>query len=327
MLFRRLTVVACAAAVAFALSGCGGGGSSTASMSGPVTEGNGGDTGGSTDSSTGGSSNTGTAGTGASYMVGDRPVRTASNSISIGQQTVDLTSPPAANAPLGNLPQRTYRVFDTEGATSGPALEVHAYGASESYSHVQFGSWAEGVVSPNPGFTVTGNYGAFAHSQAGSALTPVSNMPKAGSASYEGQYAGYLERGGTILSDRGVAHITAIFSGVEQPWLAVELTSLTVDANIVPLFNVLYPSRRVMMTGPIDGNTFNTDVEATKFILDRTYPRGDAITIFAGTGLAAANTGGMRGGFFGNNADEIAGVYQYTAGRTRGVGAFGGTLQ
>ena len=282
------------------------------------------------DPSTGipGDGDVGQHGSSANYMVGDHPIRIAADSITIGQQTVSLSGTPTANTPIANIPQRSYRVFDTQGATSGSALEVHVYGESENYDYVQFGSWAKGVVSPNPGFTLTGDYGAFAHHQAGATLTPASNMPLAGSVNYEGQYAGYVERNGMVLSDRGIAHAALIFTGVGEPWMFVEMVSLTVDEDIVPLFNVLFPTRRVTMTGPIAGNTFSTDVQATKTTLGHTSPRGDTIQVMEGTSrITYANSGGMRGGFFGNNADEVAGVYQYTAGSTKAAGAFGGSLQ
>ena len=40
-----------------------------------------------------------------------------------------------------------------------------------------------------------------------------------------------------------------------------------------------------------------------------------------------ANSGGVQSGFFGPNAEEVVGTYQFQIGRTRAAGAFGATLQ
>ena len=257
--------------------------------------------------------------------VGMPAVRVSDQGIAIGGRTVRFNA--ATQIDSGH-----YRAFDTPGAVSGSAIEVHYFGRDAGYSHVQFGSWAMGTVSPNPSFRIGDHYGAFLAPGAAFGRTPVSAMPRAGSATYEGSYAGYLERSGEVLSDRGVMMANAVFTPGLQPWLHVELHSLTIDPLIDRLHGTVSPTRSVALTGPIDGNGFRTDVQATRTVLGREFPRGDSIGILSGIGLgspgiASANSGGMTGGFFGSTGGELAGVYEYTAGTTRAAGAFGGKLQ
>lgn len=40
-----------------------------------------------------------------------------------------------------------------------------------------------------------------------------------------------------------------------------------------------------------------------------------------------ANSDGVQSGFFGPNAEEVVGTYQFQIGQTRAAGAFGATLQ
>ena len=304
-------------------AGCGGGGDDVSPSTTPTTP------------TTPTESETPQAGSNALYTVsvvngsaGAAAVSVGSEAITVQGQTVQLDSA----ARVGSQPGH-YRAFDTPGATSGPALDVHISGVS-GYDYVRFGSWATGTVSPNPGFTIE-NYGAFLSLQAGASLSPVSSMPTTGSLIYEGYYAGYVDKESVGVSQvMGTMAVSAFFGPGGHG-----------DGSIIAILSPPDPDRSsfavpgdytdtVQFNGIIKGNSFETDVTATQTVGGVTLPRGDTISIYAIAGCSpclysqgAATSGTVQGGFFGSNAQEAGGVYQFTIGRTRAVGAFGSKLQ
>ena len=301
MLSRRLTVVSCFAAAAMALAACGGGSNTTTSVT-DMTGGN----------NPGGGAPSGSP---APYSVsvngnsfGTTPVTVSAEAVTVRSQTVSLE----ARTQVGSQPGH-YRVFDTPGSTSGPALELRYFGHNRGYNHLQFGSWARGNVSPNSGFQIGEQFGAFLAPSARSAPTPVSNMPTEGVAIYRGYYSGYTDTGSSVVTEEGRADISVNLDYVvSHPRIAVTLWGST---------------RRIVIAGVLTGNTFEVDVtRANEFVSG--VPRADAVQISDGITVESANSGGMRGGFFGNDAAEVGGIYQFTSSRINSaVGAFGGRRQ
>ena len=268
-----------------------------------------------------------------SGVFGTTPVRVGDDSITIEDQTVALDASTQIDSRSWH-----YRMFDTEGATSGPATEVHIFGQNEGLSHLRFGSWAKGVVSPNPGFRIGEQFGAFLAPNTDSTPTPASNLPVAGTAEWRGTYAGYVDREGVGVSQVvGPASIRAAFRTSQIAAFgdgSVVITLGTPDPSrssfAWPRAPVLaFGDPEVIMYGYIQGNTFESDVTATYTFHGQTLPRGDQIGVASddlySSGLA--NSGGVRGGFFGNRGGEAGGTYQFTIGTTRAAGSFGGKIQ
>ena len=283
------------------------------------------------------------------------PVTVSPNAITIANQTIRFNSASQVGTQAG-----IYRAFDSPGAISGPATEVHYFGQHDGYSYIQFGSWAKGVVSPNPGFRIGDDFGAFVAPYADSGLTPVSNLPAAGTATWQGQYTGYVDKEGVGVSHVvGSAEILASFGSS-----IVGVSALGGDGDILLTLSPPDPNRSsfavppqdncaivcipahyadaVEITGLIEGNTFEGDVTATRNIAGQEYPRGDYIRVYnsgfaltpgvvvSPVGLYShgrANSGGMQGGFFGNRGGETGGTYHFTIGTTKAAGSFGGKLQ
>ena len=239
-----------------------------------------------------------------------------------------------------------FRAFDAPGATSGPALEFHILGG---YDYFALGAWAEGEVSPNPGFRIGETFGAYFLPDEG--LTPVPNLPTTGLATWRGHYAGYVDREGVGVSQVvGRAEITASFysPSVYGSSGAIVVELLPPDPVrssfaapppqlCVVACTTLEYDDRVLMGGPIDGATFESDVTATRTLAGQTIPRGDMINVISSTNslggyrtlysTGSAHSGGMQGGFFGNRGSGSGGTYQFTIGTTKAVGSFGGILQ
>ena len=282
------------------------------------------------------------AGSNAPYTVsilngsaGAAPVSVGSDTITVQGRTVQLESATQVGFQPGH-----HRAFDTPGATSGPALEIHLFGENEGYEHIRFGSWAKGVVSSNPGFRIGEQFGAFLAPNTGSGPTPTSNLPTTGSATWHGHYAGYVDREGVGVSQVvGQAVLVAFFGQTQfgDGGMLVELLPPDPDrsAFAVPPTGILGYDDRVMMNGNIKGNTFENDVTATYTVFGQTFPRGDTIsTLGVGCSIGdclysqgLANSGGMQGGFFGNRGGEAGGTYHFTVGATKAAGSFGGELQ
>ena len=321
-----LTAAAAFAFLTLAACGGGGGGGTTSMMPG-------GGTGGGTPS-----------GSNAPYSVsadggtfGSTAVRVSADSITVANQTINFDSASQVGSQAGH-----YRGFDSAGATSGPATEVHYFGERDGYSYIQFGSWAKGVVSPNPGFRIGEQFGAFLAPTAGSGPTPTSNLPTAGTATWRGQYAGYVDKQGVGVSQVvGRAEMVAVFRQTQFSDGVVAVELLPPDPSrssfAVPGRYTGY-TETVGISGIITGNTIESEIGATYTAFGQTLPRQDSIVVFAvdrsclivGDCLYShglANSGGMQGGFFGNRGGEAGGTYQFTVGTTKAAGSFGGKLQ
>ncbi len=328
-LARAATLAVTATLALLTLAACGGGGGGPTSMM-PPGEGGG-----------LGSGNGTPSGSNATYTVsvdgdtfGSLPVTVSSDAITVGNQTVNLDSASQVGTQAGH-----YRAFDSAGATSGPATEVHYFGQPDGYSYIQFGSWAKGVVSPNPGFRIGEQFGAFLAPIAGSIPTPTSSLPVTGTAQWIGHYAGYVDRQGVGVSQVvGAAVIDAVFGPTQFGDGGMIIQLLAPDPNrssfAAPPTGYLGYTDLVSMNGIIRGNTFESDVTATYTVAGQTIPRGDTITVYDPARSARslysaglANSGGIKGGFFGNRGGEAGGTYQFTVGTTKAAGSFGGKLQ
>lgn len=316
-------------------AGCGGGGDDVSPSTTPTTP------------TTPTEPETPQAGSNAPYTVsvvngsaGAATVSVGSEAITVQGRTVQLESATQVGFQPGH-----YRAFDTPGATSGPALEIHLFGENEGYEHIQFGSWAKGVVSPNPGFRIGEEYGAFLAPHSASGLTPTSNLPTTGTGIWEGSYAGYVDRQGVGVSQVvGRTSMLASFHATQfgggDGTIVVEL--LPPDPNrssfAVPPSEFASYTDHVIMTGPITGNTFEYDVTDTYTISGQSIPTS-SIGVFdlrggcRGTSGGClyshgeANSGEVQGGFFGNRGGEVGGTYYFTIGATKAAGSFGGKLQ
>ncbi len=338
-LARTATLAVVTAFALLTLAACGGGGGGGPTSMMPP---GGGDGGQMPDGDTSSGSNAAYTVSADSGTFGSTPVTVSPDAITIANQTIRFNSASQVGAQVG-----IYRAFDSPGTTSGPATEVHYFGQHAGYSYIQFGSWAKGVVSPNPGFRIGDDFGAFVAPYADSGLTPASNLPATGTATWQGQYTGYVDRQGVGVSHVvGRAAMVANFGhsvfGVGDGGIVVELlppdprrSSFAAPPPDVCVFTCV-PTEygdRVLMSGPIDGNTFESDVTATRTLAGQTFPRGDAISVInvqTQSSLyshGAANSGGFNGGFYGNRGGEAGGTYHFTIGTTKAAGSFGGKLQ
>ena len=170
---------------------------------------------------------------------------------------------------------------------------------ASAFEYLAYGVWA----------TVEKDGAAYKHTGLGNGyliasdadMTPLSNMPVTGTATFEGQYTSYVKRygtRGTISEASGDVTMTANFA---RDSMSVELTDQFGSDNALTL------------TGTIDGNEF------------------------AGTGLKQFDDGDlqsdgataeMAGAFYGLKLDEAGGVYDVLGGREKNpgrvVGSFGG---
>ena len=319
--FALLTLAAC--------GGGGGGGGGPQSMMPP-----GGD---------GGTGSGTPPGSNAAYTVsadggtfGSLPVTVSADAITVVNQTIRLYAASQVGTQAGH-----YRAFDSAGATSGPATEVHYFGQRDGYNYLQFGSWARGVVSPNPGFRIGEQFGAFLAPTTGSSPTPTSNLPVTGTAQWQGSYAGYVDKAGVGRSQViGPAVIDVFFNSARTDYDAVVLVQLSwpdparSSFAATPTFGGTY-NELVQIDGVLKGNTFESDLTATYTVAGQTLPRGDRISVtdYSGCGSnclyshGLANAGGMTGGIYGNRGGEAGGTYWFAIGTTRAAGSFGGKLQ
>ena len=267
------------------------------------------------------------AGSNAPYTVsvvngsaGAATVSVGSEAIAVEGRTVQLESATQVGFQPGH-----HRAFDTPGATSGPALEVHLFGESEGYDHIQFGSWAKGIVSPTPGFRIGEEYGAFLAPHSAPGLTPTSNLPTTGTAIWEGSYAGYVDRLGVGVSQVvGKAAILASFGATLYGGDgAVTVELLPPDPSrssfAAPPSAFASYTDRVFMGGLITGNTFENDVTDTYTISGHTIPNPFSISVTDVSGgcrttvggclysHGEANSGEIQGGFFAIEAAKPGG--------------------
>ena len=175
--------------------------------------------------------------------------------------------------------------------------------AVSRFDHLSYGAWA--TVAPETG----GNAG-FDHryeSVGGAYLTALdeartlaADMPVSGTATYLGQYTGFIQGHGVdgdIFRTTGDAEMTANFANA----------AMTVDMRSAS-------NRRFVLSGAIQGNEFS----------------GTTIDQMPDSPLLQSEgaTADFRGGFYGDEAVEAGGVFEIVGGRTqdpgRLVGAFGG---
>ena len=162
-------------------------------------------------------------------------------------------------------------------------------------------------------------------------LTPVSNLPTAGTATYIGSYTGTVDRRGVGVSQVvGRAEMIATFAA--QTMIIVEL--LPPDplrpSFARPLTNLELIGETVLMTAPITGNTFGGDVTDTRTVAGHTFPGRTTIMALTGGDLyspGTASSGKFQGRFLGTLGDEVDGTYEFTIGATSAAGSFGGELQ
>lgn len=283
---------------------------------------------------------------------GATPVTVSSNAVTVGGRTVRLDS--ASRVRAGH-----YRAYGTPGATSGPATEVHVFGhnagnedAAYIYEHLSFGSWAEGDVRPNPGFYIGSTYGAFVVPAPFSAPTRPANVPTAGSATFEGEYTGYVTKQGVgtshvvgeMLLTAHFLHNSATGSsgtllggfGRADPRFSTFATPELRDAVIAFCDHVVCSGNggpgAFIFNGFLDGAEFEVDPHATTTFTtplgSQTIRRGDSITVSGdghlfGDRQSQANSGKLTGGFFGPNANEAGGTYWFSTGSVHAAGAFG----
>jgi hypothetical protein len=174
--------------------------------------------------------------------------------------------------------------------TPGSAQQVGNPGAAfvvaQSLNFSTFGTW--GTSEDNAG---NFKFGGFAGGQA----TPIANMPRTGSAVYNGSMAGTATNGTNVFSVVGDAQISANFDAQTVGTNFFNMTKQQVGTN------VMIPVTSFSGTSQLSGN------------------------IYAGA-LAAANglqTGDVRGQFYGPGAQETAGVWHITGAGTTAVGSFG----
>ena len=270
---------------------------------------------------------------------GAAAVSVGSEAITVQGRTVQFESATQVGVQPGH-----YRAFDTPGATSGPALEIHLFGENEGYEHIRFGSWAKGIVSPNPGFRIGEEYGAFLAPYSASGLTPASNLPTTGTATWEGSYAGYVDRQGVGVSQVvGRAGMLAFFHTTQfggDGTITVELLPPDPSRSsfAAPPSEFASYTDHVIMTGPITGNTFEYDVMDTYTISGQSIPTSSiGVSDILGScrptsggclySHGIANSGEVQGGFFGNRGGEVGGTYYFTIGATKAAGSYGGKLQ
>ena len=171
------------------------------------------------------------------------------------------------------------------------------------FEHLSYGAWA--TVAPETGGNA--DFGYRYESVGGGYLvaldderTSAADMPVTGTASYLGQYTGFVQGhggGGPIGAFNGDVEMTADFANA----------AMTVD--------MLYTgNRRLVLSGAINGNEFGGTT------IDQMSPSSSIESQGA--------TARFSGGFYGNAADEAGGVFEVVGGRAqdpgRLVGAFGG---
>ena len=161
-----------------------------------------------------------------------------------------------------------------------------AFVVAQSLNFSTFGTW--GTSEDNAG---NFKFGGFAGGQA----TPIADMPRAGSAVYNGSMAGTATNGTNVFSVVGDAQISANFDAQTVGTNFFNMTKQQVGTN------VMIPVTSFSGTSQLSGN------------------------VYAGA-LAAANglqTGDVRGQFYGPGAQETAGVWHITGAGTTAVGSFG----
>ena len=275
-------------------------------------------------------------------------VAIADNALTVGSWVIPLTASTSVDS-LGGTGH--HRTFATAGATSGPAIEVHVFDHTDGYEYLKFGSWAEGDVRPNPGFYIGDTYGAFVAPVPSSGLTRPANVPTAGSATFDGEYTGYVYKQGVgtshVVGDMtmhaqfqdnpvtGSAGIVIAQLLGADPHRSTFATPEIRAAALRPgndrrIYGLGYGIGYVRFIGALNGAEFEVDPNANYTVTTplgtQTFQRGDQIFVedgFLFGGPSNPNTGQLTGGFFGPNANEAGGTYQFSTGSTHAAGAFG----
>ena len=171
------------------------------------------------------------------------------------------------------------------------------------YEHIAFGAWA--TIAPETGGNADFDYryedmGGGYLTALDSARTPAAEMAMSGTATYAGQYTGFLKAhgpDGAILRSTGDVDITADFANSS---LLVEMLSTRGNA--------------LSLSGLIQGSSF----------AGTTIERLNETPVLQAAGATAS----MEGGFYGGDASEAGGVFEVVGGRSqdpgRFIGAFGG---
>ena len=169
------------------------------------------------------------------------------------------------------------------------------------YEHISFGAWA--TVAPEIGGNANFNYRYESNGDGylaalDSARTPVASLPISGTATYSGQYTGFIKghgADGVVLKSDGDVDITADFANAA---LTVEMLSTS--------------GRGLALSGSIQENGFS----------------GTTIVHMANSTLlqVAGATASMEGGFYGDSASEAGGVFEIVGGRAQDPGRFAGAF-
>ncbi len=207
-----------------------------------------------------------------------------------------------------------YRVFDEQGATHGPAMDVRVYGQYDGYDYIMFGNWAE--VSVSPGLEARFNEGSgdgfFASARPGNQSE--ARLPTNGTATYRGRYDGYLARSGddspllSEIRDTGRVKVTAAFG----PSFSDPGTSGTLTLELVPDVSTS-ATTAVSFRTPIEGDSFDSNVHTTSSVSVTEHGVG-----YGSPGVAE---GEVFGTFFGRS--EVTGIYTFVNGDVAGAGSFG----
>jgi hypothetical protein len=197
---------------------------------------------------------------------------------------------------VGNVTSLTLNISTggiTKNMTLVPNGQVQSIGTDQtafavagSLNFSAFGAWGSSEDT-------AGNFkfGGFAGGQA----TPVANMPRSGSAIYNGNMLGVATNGTNAFTVAGNAQISADFG------------AQTVGTNF---FNITQQQVGTNTVTPVVGFSGTSQLTGN---------------IYAGP-LVSANglqTGDVRGQFYGPGAQETAGVWRITGQGTTAVGSFG----
>ncbi len=175
--------------------------------------------------------------------------------------------------------------------------------AVAAFEFMSFGAWATGTTESLPGGGAEFNFqsiGSAYLTALDDARTPNAEMPASGTASYLGQFTGFVQAHGTDVDIRrttGDVEMTADFANAET---TVDMLSTR--------------GSRLVLSGAIQGSEFS----------------GTAIDQMSPSSLIESQgaTARFSGGFYGTAAVEAGGVFEVVGGRAqdpgRLVGAFGG---
>jgi hypothetical protein len=192
-------------------------------------------------------------------------------------------------------------------APVGSTSKLNSYGAALGLQYTDFGTWNVANAS-----TGTKEYsGVYAGAAQGSTLTAV--MPTTGTASYSGGATGAVVQPGSTYGAAtfyGNASMTATFGTGAISGSITGIQAYT-SSNSTPVGTV----NDISFTAAIAGNSFAGATAAST----------TAGAAFNTTGA----TGQIKGGFYGPNAAEAAGIFNLSGGtNTIGmIGAFGMKLQ